>query len=117
MQFEHCEDVRIACNGLLEILAVLPYRVLSSRNDLRYHREAVAGRGFRVNRSVAAALRLADVTALRNRHRGGLRPIFFALRVGHARLLDRATCDGSSRSTCVKLALRRRRGATVDLAC
>src|SRR5262245_35568255 len=102
MQLQDRETVRVTLNGFREFYSVVSNHLLPPRDNLRDDREAVAGRGFREDRPVAAALRLPYVATLRYRHRGGLRPIFFALRVGHARLLLESRFSSSR----VKLALR-----------
>src|SRR5437016_3347683 len=58
VQLKHGKDVRLSCYGLLDISRVLVEVLLSAWFDLRDDGKAVARRGFREDRAVAALLDL-----------------------------------------------------------
>src|SRR5206468_10564901 len=61
---------------LFDISRILVEVRFATRNDLRDEREAVAGRGLREDRTIAALLDLVlEVSAFRDRHRRGFRPV------------------------------------------
>src|SRR5207253_5899544 len=68
--------IRLSRDRLLDISRILVEVWFATRNDLRDDREAVAGRGLREDRTIAAMLDLVlEVSAFRDRHRRGFRPV------------------------------------------
>ena len=77
MQPEHGDNVRLSCHRLLKILSILVEGRLPAGNDFRDDGEAVARRSPGEDRAIAALLDLVlEVSALRDRHGGGFRPVF-----------------------------------------
>src|SRR3954453_3161620 len=74
VELQRGEDVRVRRNGSLDRLAVRANVLLGPRLDLGDDREAVICRSLWEDRTVAPLLEM-EVTLLRNRHCGGLRPI------------------------------------------
>ena len=76
VQLEHRKAIRLSRDRLLDISRILVEVRFATRNDLRDDREAVAGRGLREDRTIAALLDLVlEVSAFRDRHRRGFRPV------------------------------------------
>src|SRR6266567_6559964 len=77
MQPEHGDNVRLTCHRLLKILSILVEGRLPAGNDFRDDGAAVARRSPGEDRAIAALLDLVlEVSALRDRHGGGFRPVF-----------------------------------------
>src|SRR6266542_278968 len=74
VQLEHCETIGLICNSLFDVTGILVEHFLTPGNNLRQHREAIAGRRLGKDRTVFPLFEMISLLryGLRRRFRPAL---------------------------------------------